>query len=195
MPPQYKSFTSDCRLARVEGRLAARAAFTRGLIDAYDKIRGRRPDDAYWDLVVITAGAAEQRDWYEQQVEEKRRRGELPDGLQFRVIADPGGVRTGDGGATLHVISELHRDLGDALFETRVLLIHSGGYSKRMPSHSCGSKIFSALPVARNNTEERLYQVDLSIRFSYLVVFDCVFLPFPDAGPQAGQLLAFRGAS
>ena len=75
------------------------------------------------------------------QVADKLARGELPL-VEYRVFSDPGGIRTGDGGATLHIVSELHSELGDSLFERKVLLIHSGGYSKRMPSHSCTSKIF-----------------------------------------------------
>ena len=29
----------------------------------------------------------------------------------------------------------------------KILMIHAGGYSKRLPSHSCTSKIFSPLPI------------------------------------------------
>ena len=29
----------------------------------------------------------------------------------------------------------------------KILMIHAGGYSKRLPSHSCTSKIFSPLPM------------------------------------------------
>ena len=35
------------------------------------------------------------------------------------MFSDPGGIRTGDGGATLHVVSELHSELGDSLFERK----------------------------------------------------------------------------
>ncbi len=31
------------------------------------------------------------------------------------------------------------------------MVIHAGGYSKRLPSHSCSSKVFSALPVDVRN--------------------------------------------
>lgn len=53
------------------------------------------------------------------QLADKLSRGELPL-VEYRVFSDPGGIRTGDGGATLHVVSELHSELGDSLFERKV---------------------------------------------------------------------------
>ena len=52
------------------------------------------------------------------QLADKLSRGELPL-VEYRVYSDPGGIRTGDGGATLHVVSELLSELGDALFERK----------------------------------------------------------------------------
>jgi hypothetical protein len=108
MSTAYKSFFTE---NDGNDHLAKRTNFMRNLLSAYDTIRGKIPPvgAAYWDIVVITAGAEEQRAWYETQLEEKRLRGELPL-VDFRVFSDPGGVRTGDGGATLHVVAELGRD-------------------------------------------------------------------------------------
>ena len=52
------------------------------------------------------------------QLADKLSRGELPL-VEYRVFSDPGGIRTGDGGATLHVVSELLSELGDALFKRK----------------------------------------------------------------------------
>ena len=58
------------------------------------------------------------------------------------------GPRIGSGGSTLHILRELQLRHGAAqLASWRVLLIHAGGYSKRLPSHSCSGKIFSPLPI------------------------------------------------
>ena len=52
------------------------------------------------------------------QLADKLSRDELPL-VEYRVFSDPGGIRTGDGGATLHVVSELLSELGDVLFERK----------------------------------------------------------------------------
>ena len=52
--------------------LSARAEFTRNLFVEYEAIRGKKPDadgggGAFWDMVVISAGAESQKSWYEEQ--------------------------------------------------------------------------------------------------------------------------------
>ena len=126
-----------------------RARFMRDLFDRYERdLRGKKPAaSSFWDLVVLSAGDDDQKGWYETQLDSKKARGELPMGVPFRVFPDPGGIRTGDGGATLSIVSRLHEEFGPQLAEMKTLLIHAGGFSKRLPSHSCTSKIFSPMPV------------------------------------------------
>ncbi|KAM6079558.1 fucose-1-phosphate guanylyltransferase isoform 3-T3 [Theristicus caerulescens] len=52
----------------------------------------------------------------------------------------------GNGGSTLHVLQCLEDLYGDKWTSFIVLLIHSGGYSQRLPSASALGKIFTALP-------------------------------------------------
>lgn len=52
----------------------------------------------------------------------------------------------GNGGSTLVVLSFLKLRLGQEMFDKKILLIHAGGQSKRMPSASCLGKIFSPIP-------------------------------------------------
>ncbi|NXS14448.1 FPGT guanylyltransferase, partial [Neodrepanis coruscans] len=52
----------------------------------------------------------------------------------------------GNGGSTLHVLQYLEDLYGDQWTSFTVLLIHSGGYSQRLPSASALGKIFMALP-------------------------------------------------
>ena len=61
---------------------------------------------------------------------------------------DPDGKRIGSGGATLHVLrtlSEREGFLGD-FHGKRILVIHSGGDSKRVPQYSVCGKLFSPVP-------------------------------------------------
>ncbi|KAK2543240.1 Fpgt, partial [Columba livia] len=53
---------------------------------------------------------------------------------------------TGNGGSTLHVLQCLEDLYGDKWTSFVVLLIHSGGYSQRLPNASALGKIFTALP-------------------------------------------------
>ncbi|XP_010155795.1 PREDICTED: fucose-1-phosphate guanylyltransferase [Eurypyga helias] len=52
----------------------------------------------------------------------------------------------GNGGSTLHVLRCLEDLYGDKWASFIVLLIHSGGYSQRLPNASALGKIFTALP-------------------------------------------------
>ncbi|NWY73920.1 FPGT guanylyltransferase, partial [Erithacus rubecula] len=53
----------------------------------------------------------------------------------------------GNGGSTLHALRCLEEQYGDQWTTFTVLLIHSGGYSQRLPSASALGKIFTALPL------------------------------------------------
>ncbi|NXE51464.1 FPGT guanylyltransferase, partial [Casuarius casuarius] len=83
---------------------------------------------------------------YKQQLAEKLRRKELPLGVRYHVFVDPPGPKIGNGGSTLHVLQCLENLYGDKWTSFTVLLIHSGGYSQRLPSASALGKIFTALP-------------------------------------------------
>ncbi|NXQ24207.1 FPGT guanylyltransferase, partial [Alaudala cheleensis] len=84
---------------------------------------------------------------FREQLEEKRRRAQLPEGVRYLVCADPPGPRIGNGGSTLHALQCLEEQFGDQWTSFTVLLIHSGGCSQRLPSASALGKIFSALPL------------------------------------------------
>ncbi|OWK51781.1 Fucose-1-phosphate guanylyltransferase [Lonchura striata] len=52
-----------------------------------------------------------------------------------------------NGGSTLHALRCLEEQYGDQWTSFTVLLIHSGGYSQRLPNASALGKIFTALPL------------------------------------------------
>ncbi|NXK53461.1 FPGT guanylyltransferase, partial [Chauna torquata] len=83
---------------------------------------------------------------YRRQLSAKLGRGELPLGVRYHVFVDPPGPKIGNGGSTLHVLRCLENLYGDKWTSFIVLLIHSGGYSQRLPNASALGKIFTALP-------------------------------------------------
>ena len=100
-----------------------------------------------WDHIVLTASNALQAEGFEAQLEQRRRIGLLPEKTRFSVIPDPGGKRVGSGGATLGVIRHIAEITGSTDFEgLRILVIHSGGDSKRVPQYSALGKLFSPVP-------------------------------------------------
>lgn len=108
-----------------------------------------RPPDrsiSLWDLIVITAIGTAQKECYEKQIETKLHRRQLPKSFNYLVLSDPDNIKIGSGGSTMHVCHELYSKYGDSLFSMKILLIHAGGYSQRMPTCSVLGKIFS--PVA-----------------------------------------------
>ena len=96
-----------------------------------------------WDYIVLTASNEQQAEGFQKQIAE--RSDFLPARTKFAVIPDRDGKRVGSGGATLSVIKYLHEQEGD-FQNLRVLVIHSGGDSKRVPQYSALGKLFSPVP-------------------------------------------------
>lgn len=101
-----------------------------------------------WDYVILTASNEEQAISYRMQIEYRLKEEYLPGTTKYVVLSDPDGKRVGSGGATLNVLRYLAEDMGgENFFEgKRVLVIHSGGDSKRVPQYSACGKIFSPVP-------------------------------------------------
>lgn len=120
-----------------------------------------------WDYVVLTAANEHQAAGYRHEIALRSN----PDGpfgpffppsQQTLVVADPPAprhapaFRVGSGGGTFHVLRAVaahEKSLGntrprpfDAL---RILIIHSGGASQRLPLYSPLGKIFTPLPLVR----------------------------------------------
>lgn len=103
----------------------------------------KSPNFPHWDYIVLTASNEQQAEGFRKQIEE--RSGFLPYRTKFVVIPDRDGKRVGSGGATLSVIRYLHEQEG-SFQKLRVLVIHSGGDSKRVPQYSALGKLFSPVP-------------------------------------------------
>jgi fucokinase len=98
-----------------------------------------------WDVCVLTASDERQANMYRGQLEWRRTTNLLPAQTRFLVIADPDGQRIGSGGATLRVLAQLARE-DDTLTGKRILIIHSGGDSRRLPICSATGKLFARVP-------------------------------------------------
>ncbi len=96
-----------------------------------------------WDYVFLTASNSHQAEGFRAQLE--ARRAFLPERTVFEVIPDEGGVRIGSGGATLSVLRVI-REKESSFTGKRILVIHSGGDSRRIPQYSALGKLFSPVP-------------------------------------------------
>jgi fucokinase len=113
-----------------------------------------------WDYLILTASNDRQASGYESQLAVRRHAGLLPDVGTALVVADPFGKRVGSGGSTLFCLmrvveAEIQRTGATAsdlpvidriLSGLRVLILHAGGDSRRVPAYGPCGKIFSPVP-------------------------------------------------
>ena len=98
-----------------------------------------------WDWIIITASNEEQKKSYLEQIEYRKKINFFPRDLKIDVIADPNGERVGSGGATINVLKTLS-EMDPDFLNKKIMLIHSGGDSKRVPTCSVCGKLFSNIP-------------------------------------------------
>jgi len=96
-----------------------------------------------FDLLVLTVANRVQQRYAERMLDMRRRLGALPAGLTTVVIADAAGKRIGSGGSTILCMAALAKR--DLLRGKRVLMLHSGGDSRRLPAWSAAGKIWVPL--------------------------------------------------
>ncbi len=115
--------------------------------DAYDLYKSSLSEKiTSWDYVILTASNNEQAKAYEEQINYRLKLGVLPSS-KYAVIPDPDGKRCGSGGATLSVLRYIaDKENSTDFSKLRILVIHSGGDSKRVPQYSACGKIFSPVP-------------------------------------------------
>ncbi|KAM4629428.1 fucose-1-phosphate guanylyltransferase [Polymixia lowei] len=145
---------------------------TREKVRKFNSLRGKEVQHGeFWDLVIVTAADESQRDAYELQITDKVNRNELPLGINYKVFSDPPGPKIGNGGSTLYALERLDNIYGKALGRFRVILIHAGGFSQRLPNASALGKIFTALPLS-----DPLYQM-LELKLAMYVDFPSQMKP------------------
>lgn len=113
-----------------------------------------------WDYLIITASNKKQAESYEIQLDYRRRLGLLTGVKQVLVVPDPEDRRIGSGGSTIHaLLMVLNREfrapvlsklsptrIKEILNRLRILIIHAGGDSRRLPSYGPCGKIFTPIP-------------------------------------------------
>jgi fucokinase len=115
-----------------------------------------------WDYLILTASNALQARAYESQLQARRELGLLPQVREAIVVPDLEGKRIGSGGSTLWCLIEILRRererrgidltgngaIEQALNHLRILIVHAGGDSRRLPAYGPCGKIFVPLPGA-----------------------------------------------
>ncbi len=116
-----------------------------------------------WDYLVVTASNEKQAAAYKKQIDLRRSLGLASGAKRILVVPDPGGRRIGSGGSTVHCLHHIlglergaeHRGGGrragpeawaDTLDGLRILIVHAGGDSKRLPPYGPRGKIFVPVP-------------------------------------------------
>ncbi len=108
------------------------------------------------DTCIITASTPRQAEQFRTLIRRRVDHGLYPREIDFRVYSDPESGRVGSGGGTLLALKSLMEDCGNAadadFFDgRRVLIVHAGGESRRMPAYVPEGKIFSPVPVAASS--------------------------------------------
>ena len=108
-----------------------------------------------WDYLILTAGNEQQATLYRDLLGVRAELGLLADFKSHRVVTDPDGKRVGSGGSTLFCLLEILNELGCAsspdaiqkrLSDFRILIVHAGGDSRRLPAYGPCGKVFIPLP-------------------------------------------------
>lgn len=114
--------------------------------DIYKKSLGNSADKpSLWDYIILTASNEEQAASYRMQINYRIENNLLPKSTHYAVIPDYEGKRVGSGGATfgaMRYIMERESDFNNL----KIMVIHSGGDSKRIPQYSACGKLFSPVP-------------------------------------------------
>ena len=148
-----------------------------------------------WDYLILTAANAQQAEVYEDQIRLRREAGELSQVRYSLVVADIDDKRIGSAGSTLHCLAQVlrreapHREVGDfegassVLRRLRILIVHAGGDSRRLPAYSHCGKIF--VPVPSPSTSR------LPVTLFDLLI--PVLLAFPNGPRGEGQIVVASG--
>ncbi|KAH0787522.1 bifunctional fucokinase/L-fucose-1-P-guanylyltransferase [Histomonas meleagridis] len=117
--------------------------------DNYEETLKKRTKLIMWDYIVLTASNEDQATSYQAQIDHRLKLHKLPSKTNYVVLSDPEGKRVGSGGATLNVLRYIARSnpsKEESFRNIRILVIHSGGDSKRVPQYSACGKLFSPVP-------------------------------------------------
>lgn len=174
-------------------------------LDAWDDYQRSliSPSFIHWDYIILTASNEDQAAAYRAQIEIRRQKKLLPEQTHYAVLPDPDGKRVGSGGATLNVLRYIAEQEGTTNpFEgKRILVIHSGGDSKRVPQYSAIGKLFSPVPrelpngkrsslfdefiIGMSGVPQRIHEGMLVLSGDVLLLFNPLQIDFTGDGAAA----------
>jgi fucokinase len=154
------------------------------------------PTPSVWDYLILTASNAMQARAYESHLRLRTELGLLPQVRESLVVPDLEGRRIGSGGSTVWAIAEAvnrerRRRPADAgktsaaeiLRGMRILVVHAGGDSRRLPAYGPCGKIFVPVPGQAPGA--------LPATLFDRLVPD--FLELPEGAPGRGQIVVAAG--
>jgi len=122
----------------------------------------KSPLFAEWDYLIITASNDKQAGVYRSLIDLRQSLGLISGVKSVLVVADPGGRRVGSGGSTVHCLLRVlnlelrgrreggarldHGRWAETFSGLRVLIVHAGGDSRRLPPYGPCGKIFIPVP-------------------------------------------------
>ncbi|MBN2594699.1 MAG: hypothetical protein JXA81_14420, partial [Sedimentisphaerales bacterium] len=149
-----------------------------------------------WDYLIVTASNEAQAQAYESQLKVRKDLGFLSSVRDVMVVPDPGGKRIGSGGSTLCCLLEvLNRQLRQnsqaghpeewekILKNLRILILHAGGDSRRLPAYGPCGKIFIPVP-SESDTAIPLSLFDRQLP---------IYLKLPEPAAGIGQIVITSG--
>jgi len=148
-----------------------------------------------WDYLLVTASNEDQAASYETQLGARREQGLLGEIGEVLVVPDPENRRIGSGGSTVLCLMEvLRRELADhpqalgdpaewlaTLRGLRILILHAGGDSRRLPAYGPCGKLFVPVPGA-DDLFSTLFDRQLP-----------TYLALPATAPGEGQVVIASG--
>ncbi|MBM4041050.1 MAG: hypothetical protein FJ290_21325, partial [Planctomycetes bacterium] len=150
-----------------------------------------------WDWLIVTASNERQGRAYDTQVQVRRELGLLAGVREALVVPDPAGRRVGSGGSTVACLMEVlgrelagsQAELGEpaawqaALERLRILIVHAGGDSTRLPAYGPCGKAFMPVPgESDSGVGETLFDRQLP-----------TYLALPPSAPGSGQIVVAAG--
>jgi galactokinase/mevalonate kinase-like predicted kinase len=150
-----------------------------------------------WDYLIVTASNEAQAESYKTQLSLRRKLGLLSGVEQVLVVPDPQGKRIGSGGSTIFALLEVisreikapgltglsPSQIEETLNRHRILIIHAGGDSKRLPAYGPCGKIFTPIP---GKSDSALGHTIFDRQFP-------IYRELPSSGSGQGQIVVTTG--
>jgi fucokinase len=152
---------------------------------------------SHWDILILTASNESQANTYRDALAGRCQLRNLDHVRHTLVVPDPEGKRIGSGGATIRVLAEaanlligeqsskaaVSKDLSKIFAGKRILIIHAGGDSRRLPAYAPIGKVLVPLPGPQSSIEP-------------LTLLDRVlqaYLELPAPADESGQIVIASG--